>query len=308
MRGCEGGTDDGCVRKRRRCGCDGEDGVPVAAALVAALGQALRASGSTVSRAEVLRFASYVEQSKRHRQARRRWWSTQRLADRKEDILSLIVTARDAGDRDEALWLSFVAAHFGRESADRSVDGQVETAARFVHAFRTETHWTWKRVSQEPQSLHCWLVEHRDDLKKLSFGNHRKYESKKPERLWEVMESFIALVREHGGSPSTLFETAAAMPPTQRHKELYDRLRPLWRFDRTGRFDFLSLLNELGLVSVEPSSCYIAGSTGPKEGAKRLWGREKMPRDLGRLADDLAARLRLSPLVVEDALCNWQKD
>lgn len=72
-------------------------------------------------------------------------------------------------------------------------------------------------------------------------------------------------------------------------------------------FDFLALLNILGLAEVEPGSCHIVGSTGPKEGAKRLWGRDKTPRELGRLADELAATLGLSPHAVEDALCNWQK-
>jgi len=78
------------------------------------------------------------------------------------------------------------------------------------------------------------------------------------------------------------------------------------RFGRTGRFDFLALLLDLQLVSAEPASCYLRGSTGPLQGARKLWGKRPVSQ-LDYLAADLAQRLGISPIVLEDALCNWQK-
>jgi hypothetical protein len=298
----------GCGPRRRGRVC----GVGVVAAprdksLRERLRSALRASGSTVDGVELERLAALMEHSQRRRDALHRLWSKERLASAKEDILRLILEARDAGNRDEALWRAFVAAHVGRESASKEADGQIESGHRLICAFGSQPRWTWVQLSRDPQSLRHWLTEHRDDLRRLSFGNHRKFEAKKPELFWKVIESLISLVADRGGSPSALFDTDPSLTPQQRFALLYKRLQPLRRFGRTGRFDFLMLLGDMKLLKVEPDSCYIAGSTGPKNGAKRLWGRSKKPRELGRLADELAAKLRLSPLIVEAALCNWQK-
>lgn len=62
----------------------------------------------------------------------------------------------------------------------------------------------------------------------------------------------------------------------------------------------------LNIQSLEPNSSYITGSTGPSEGAKRLFG-EKDKKELEFLANALADELNVSYAVIEDALCNWQK-
>ena len=67
------------------------------------------------------------------------------------------------------------------------------------------------------------------------------------------------------------------------------------------------MLNDLKLIEVTPSSCHLVGATGPLEGARRLWGPEKRPSELQRIADVLAVSLDVSPEVMEDTLCNWQK-
>ena len=96
------------------------------------------------------------------------------------------------------------------------------------------------------------------------------------------------------------------LTPQQRFDELYWRFRSLWRFSRLGSFDFVELLAHLKIVDAEPGECYLAGATGPLNGARLLWGK-LFPRDLDRFAKELATRLRISPGAVEDALCNWQK-
>ena len=94
--------------------------------------------------------------------------------------------------------------------------------------------------------------------------------------------------------------------PSDEFDILYRRLRPLKQFGRTGCFDFLVLLLDLGLISAKPKSCYLRGATGPLQGAKLLWG-ERLPREIDEMAAELSEWLDVSPIVMEDALCNWQK-
>src|SRR5690606_7697365 len=121
-----------------------------------------------------------------------------------DDIIRLIIEARDDGNLDEAMWRSFLAAHLGRTSANANIESQVESAGMLLCGFGSVPKWTWNKVVAQSRQFRNWLYDHKDDLDSLAFGNHRKYESKKPELLWEVIESFLALAAEHDG-PAILF-------------------------------------------------------------------------------------------------------
>jgi len=250
-----------------------------------------------VSLAEQERFVDFLNRSIRYRKLVTQQWARNRLSD--EDIFRLIQVARDSGDLDEAIWRSFLAAHFGRPSANPAVENQLESASLLLCGFGLEPRWTWKRVSGRPKTFRNWLYDHTNDLESLSFGNHRKFESQKPDLLWKVIESFIELAKRHGGP-------RAMVPSDDPFHVLYRRLSPLHRFGRTGCFDFLVMLLDLALISAEPTSCYLRGATGPKQGAELLWGKRPIA-ELDNLAAELAERLGVSPIVLEDALCNWQK-
>ena len=255
---------------------------------------------AVVSFEERGRFIDHLSRSLRQRKAVARLWSNNR---RTNDIIGLIHLARDVGDMDDAIWRCFLAAHFGRASADAD---QAPSAARFLCAFGTEPYWTWQRVCDAPTTLRTWLANHDSDLQSLSFGNHRKYESKWPDDIWAVVESFLTLAEENDGPKQLVTVADHKGDAAAQFDVLYRRLSPLWRFGRTGRFDFLSLLIDLRLISAEPASCYLRGATGPLKGAKRLWGKRPIG-EIDRLAANLAARLKVSPMAIEDALCNWQK-
>jgi hypothetical protein len=88
---------------------------------------------------------------------------------------------------------------------------------------------------------------------------------------------------------------------------LFRRFMGLTRFARTGAFDFVEFLSAVGLVGASPGKCYLTGSTGPRDGARIIWpGRSD--DELEELAVVLARKLRVTPSVLEDTLCNWQKD
>jgi hypothetical protein len=251
-----------------------------------------------VSFDEQKRFIEQLWKSDRQRIVIAQRWSRNRQSD---DIIGLIQMARVSGDLDEAVWRCFLAVHFGRASAN---DERILSASKFLCAFGAEPFWTWQRVCGAPEALRRWLSEHVVNLKSLSYGNHRKYESKRPKAIWAVMESFVTLAQEHGG-PLELF-TIDPKDAAKGFDLLYRRLSSLRQFGRTGRFDFLVLLSDLKLITVEPALCYLEGSTGPLSGARGLWGKRSV-RELERLAADLAERVSVSPIGVEDALCNWQK-
>lgn len=235
------------------------------------------------------------------------WQRDLRSPDRLDrmDILRWIAAANEAGERDEALWRAFIAAHFGRASADRNNSAEKLSAGRFLCGFGPEPVWTWAKVSEDPFALRDWLHVSARRLSVLKFGNHRKMRAKKPDLLFRVFESFLEWVEQHGGTPERAFKTTTSNPES-RFDELYPKLHGLHDFGRTGAYDFLCLLGDLKLLDVSPSSCYLQGATGPLKGAKKLWG-NRSAGELTRLADDTARRLGVPIEVLEDALCNWQK-
>ena len=259
----------------------------------------LRRQRTLASTHEQKRFVDHLLRSIRVRRAVAKRWAKTRTSD---DIIGLIQLARDAGDADESIWRCFLAAHFGRASAN---DDQALSATKFLCGFGHKPHWTWSRTTTSRSNLRKWLRDHKADLQSLAFGNHRKYESKRPDNIYHVVNSFVDLSQEYGG-PAGLLALDSALLSDGGFDVLYKRLKPLKQFGRTGRFDFLALLLDLGLISSQPVSCYLRGSTGPKDGAAKLWGNQSIGQ-LDYLAKELSHRLGISPMAVEDALCNWQK-
>jgi hypothetical protein len=236
----------------------------------------------------------------------KRWEKRLKIASKlpEADILFWIQASASRGDVDEALWRGFIAGHFGRASAKEGES--IGSSAKFLLGFGKQPYWTWARVSSNPESLKEWLFEHQDELRSLSYGNHRKYESQKPELLYRVFRSFLDWTAQNGGSPTVAFRMHVAESPESKFRRLFKSLRSIFRFDRTGAFDLLCLIGGMGLLPVRPDSCYLRGSTGPMKGARQLWGR-RPTGELSLLADATAKALDISCDIFEDALCMWQK-
>jgi hypothetical protein len=86
-----------------------------------------------------------------------------------------------------------------------------------------------------------------------------------------------------------------------------DELAPLVSFGRTGRFDLLTLLGNLGVYELTPPRLYLVGATGPKDGARRVLPGRRRLRDLDDELSALARGLGVEVEAMEDALCSWQK-
>jgi Alpha-glutamyl/putrescinyl thymine pyrophosphorylase clade 3 len=266
---------------------------------------------------DVARFAQWVLVMQRGQREWERQLDTPHTLGRM-DIFRWIAESKAAGDDDEALWRGFLAAHFGRGSANPSKPLEVESAAQLLCGFSQSPNpsaiWTWDAVSSVPEVFRDWLYDHRDQLgMRLRFGNHRKRRSKQPGDLFKVVKSFVEWVDQHGGTPQEAFSTAEGRTPEEAFDILNHRImnppppaQKIYDFGRLAALDMLILLGESQLLPIRPGSVYLEGATGPLEGVRKLWG-NKPVKDLAWKADELARRVPLAFDIVEDALCMWQK-
>ena len=213
-----------------------------------------------------------------------------------------------AGREDEAIWLVFLATHFGKHPRHGW------RLLRDVYSGLGSAPWTWNQVSASPASFREWLVKHGGDIRG-SFGNHRKYESlngSRPSGTGAVIESYVAwigpsrshqerfaeLIREGGNNPEVIFAH-------------FYRNMTVARFGRLAQFDFLCLLGRLRLAPISPGKAYLNGATGPLRGARLLFGGSPTAplreTDLEDLLIELDYKLLVGMQVMEDSLCNWQK-
>lgn len=304
-RDCAVGTDEqlDCNKLSENIGCSptavNQQRSSVSKELIDQILSILQEQGIQQSERDVARFADHIKRSERKHQAWERYLQNLDRAS-PTSILWWINEAHKSGDDNEVLWRAFLAGHFGND------EHGYKSAARLLCAFNNLPVWTWERVSSDLPTFKRWLTDHGEDLASLKFANHHKYESKKPEELYKVFNSFIKWVKVSGQTPRQAFMVDEASSPEARFHSLYRSLEELWRFGRTARFDMLCLLGDLGFLSIKPGSCYLRGSTGPLKGARKLWGKLR-PKQLSELADQAARRLGVPMNVFEDALCNWQK-
>ena len=215
---------------------------------------------------------------------------------------------------DEAFWLVFLSTHFGKNK---------NTGWNLVKgvygAMHTPVYWNWERIQDNFSNFQVWLFAHQDALKATgSFGNHRKYQSidaYKSTGTGVAIGSYIDWISEyqnHQGLIDDMLENGIS-EPKEAFNYLYSQLNRVVSFGRTAKFDFLTMIGKLKLINIEPDSTYMTGATGPKSGARLLFGGSKEApinqTDLETLLNKLEVHLNLyfGMQVLEDALCNWQK-
>jgi hypothetical protein len=210
------------------------------------------------------------------------------------------------GEVDEAIWLIFLATHFGQHGRHKW------RMLRDVYGGLGTERWTWARVSANPKHFRSWLEKNVQHIRGV-FGNHRKYETLNPASnngTATVIESFVEcfapcpsrwfanLVRAVGNDPHILFDAA------------YNRLS-ISRFGRLAKFDFLALLGRLDLAPISPGSAYLSGATGPLRGARLLIDGDvnsaSGAADLDAILQQLDTHLHVGMQVMEGSICNWQK-
>jgi hypothetical protein len=231
------------------------------------------------------------------------------------DPLKAAVLKRRAGDLDEAFWLVFLAVHFAknRKSGWRLVR---DVYGRLGH----NNHWTWQKVSANVTEFRNWLGTSQNILRSGSvhraFGNHRKYQSL---NAWSdngtgaAVASYVRWVAASRNHPSLLNNalTASNFDPRNTFNHLYKSMDAVVSFGRIGKFDYLTMIQNLGLASIEPDTAYLQHATGPLRGARLLFaGSGDIKIGWGALEQwliELDGTLKVGMQVLEDAMCNWQK-
>ncbi len=211
------------------------------------------------------------------------------------------------GNIDEAAWLVFLMTHFARPAETGWLRLQ-DVYGRLGAGF-----WDWNTVSANPGAFSVWLATNWPDVRG-KFGNHRKYESLRPDcarNMSRVVDSYVRwigagghqrffadVIRRAGNDPHTIFET------------LYQEMR-IVSFGRLAKFDYLALIGRYGIAPISAGSAYLDGATGPAKGAHLLFDGQRdgltTSDVLQDLLDGLDANLGVGMQVMEDALCNWQK-
>jgi len=219
------------------------------------------------------------------------------------DPMRAAVLHHRRGEVDEALWMLFLSTHLGRHRTWRW------SYARLVYAGDGQP-WTWDRLARDVVGFRDWLEIAQAQIRPQgAFGNHRKREHLSGWGLngtGAVVGSYVDWIGEPPVHSNRLPVGGASPRP---FGDLHASLAAVRRFGRLARFDYLSTGVHLGLLNSQVDRLYLAGSSGPKMGAKLLLGDPLLPvAQLEAQAMALGVALGISGDVLEDALCNWQKN
>lgn len=219
------------------------------------------------------------------------------------------------GNFDEACWLIFLATNFGKNK-----ETEWRLLKDFYGAFQHQPYWTWQRVSTDPGAVTQWLTQNYglfvNDGIQRKFGNHRKYESINPRKQRstdKVIQSYVAWIGPALSHQAKIDSLATNLNGDKKllFQALYSSMRTVLSFGRTGKFDFLTTLSNLGIVGIEADSTYMEGATGPLKGAKLLFFGNRSNSTAASILEsrltELDTYLTVGMQVLEDSLCNWQK-
>jgi hypothetical protein len=230
--------------------------------------------------------------------------------DRFDPLKAAVLQAR-RGNLDDAVWLAFLAVHFGKHAKDGW------SLVRAVYGRGGSGKWDWKSVSTQTPDFLNWLDGQRQALQRFRFSNHRKYESLdafSAAGTGSVIASFVDWINSQGSFGELVRQThkRVGQEPARVFDALYSDMKRVRRFGRLAKFDFLTLLSKLGIAPIFPGSAYIKdNATGPYAGMRLLvTGDRKGPltrADADAIAAEIAEYLGIGLQEVEDAVCNWQK-
>lgn len=216
------------------------------------------------------------------------------------------------GKVEEAIWMTFVATHFGKHAKDGW-----KLAANVFGSFNQGPVWTADQYASTPQQFEAMLIANQKALAdpNLSgrFSNHRQYQSKNARLIAHVFRSFYDWQFGSGGfgERTRQIHLQVGQDPTTTFDALYRSMSAVYGFGRLGKFDFLTMAGKLQIAPILPGSVYLPGATGPLAGAKLLFHGNRNFRTgatgLGKRVDGLDDYLDVGKQVLEDSLCNWQK-
>lgn len=231
------------------------------------------------------------------------------------DPLRAAIVHQRSGNLDEAFWLVFLFVHFGKHPR-----GRWRYLRDVYGALGAEDLWDWANVSVNPDGFRAWLAANQVRILQSAspggFGNHRKYQSLdaySPTGTGAAIASYIDWIAPQGGHVSRVraAEQAAGGDRGRAFDILYRSMDTVISFGRLARFEYLAMLGKLNLAKVVPPAVYVSDATGPRRGARLLFGGSPTasirPAVLEVNLRELNQVLNVGFQVLEDALCNWSK-
>jgi hypothetical protein len=228
------------------------------------------------------------------------------------DPIRAAVLYRHEGNVEEAYWLIFLSTHFGK-----NLRHGWSTTREVYSGGNSQAPWTFQRIQANVDSFIRWLAANEGGIE-LHPGNHRKYVSlsaTKPHATGQTIRSYLAWSAQTGAQARTvehIWDLDGSLTQQERFASLYQSLRSVDGFGRTARFDLLCMLAKVGLIDIEPDQAYLSEATGPLSGAALLFRGDKrntgQRKELDLLLCELGRHLDVGPNIMEDAVCNWQKD
>lgn len=227
------------------------------------------------------------------------------------DPLKAAVWHKNQGNLNEAFWLVFLATHFGRNKNTKW------NLVRDVYSgLSNDVVWDWQNICNNIISFKSWLNLNEAQLKSRGkVGNHRKYQSLKAYSntgTGTTFESYINWIgpsNNHQDFIDNIPENIKNNPKAF-FNYLYNSMNLVIGFGRMAKFDFLTMVGKLDLLNIIPDSTYMVGATGPVTGARILFGQNATNKTLEEWLNELdeALELDFGMQVLEDAICNWQKN
>ncbi|MDL5514605.1 hypothetical protein QSE00_22525 [Arenibacter sp. M-2] len=199
------------------------------------------------------------------------------------------------------LWVLYLATYFGKSNRSKWT---LFNRATFDHK---NSIILFDEIKLDINKYFKYLSDF-DFFEGSAYSNHRKYTAKNlngDKGVFKSMEYFANNIEQYHSNKQMKFH------------ELYLLSQKIPNFGRLASFDFSSSLVKCGFNVKEPESMYADHSTGPLQAIGlilRLTNNDTSANSKKKLSSDLvkwfskSSDIFMIGQVLEDAICNWQKD
>lgn len=199
------------------------------------------------------------------------------------------------------VWLIYLATYFGK--SNKSQWTLFNRAAFHSNCEIIDFEW----IKNEMYEYFDYLLSF-DFFENCTFSNHRKYSAKSLEGEKGVFKSFKYFIDN--------IDSYTPRKMTNFH-DFYKISQAIPNFGRLAGFDFTSSLVKCGFNIYEPESMYAEDSTGPLQALSdllKLTGNDSSLVSAKNLAKEMMnwfdanTNIFMLGQVLEDSICNWQKN
>lgn len=214
----------------------------------------------------------------------------------------LVLAQRPSISKLSKLWFLYLATYFGKSRASNWVLFKRSAFSESMELILVEE-------ILRNRNLYFTELQKNDFFLGSQFSNHRKYSKKSllgDKGFIHSANYFLDQIGQFNFSESTNFDIA------------YNRAQKIPLFGRMASFDYICSLCKCNLQVDQPTSMYLKYSTGPQSGFKyllKLYGLESPDKEVViQTGDEILEWFRenteiyLVAQVLEDAICNWQKE